>query len=365
LFSTEKSLYIYNESSVLKKVFQINGSLSSAAIANDKAYIGSKDGKLYCINLTSFEECWNFTANGKIDSSPAIANGIVYFATNVREGAIYAVDATNGKLLWQYKLIPPEGGAYNIMSSPFIANNKLYIGADDGNIYCFGSEGIIELNVTLSPGRYSEIVNGEEYWVNKTSALGALHFVSKESKINGATMSFSYELVNTTWGLYVTSIMGLKEKFWIYYVNGEMPMVSIDTQELKDGDKLYLIYTSDFNTTPQNASTMIVVNVKLIPISINEVSAKDGKRGGNITAFVNVTAVKGWHVLVLSGLCDSDAIAGISIFYAEGDLRVPVLVPVPQQIKPGNCKLYVGVYKLEDYPQNIITWSKAIGVRVE
>ncbi|MEM4457030.1 MAG: PQQ-binding-like beta-propeller repeat protein, partial [Archaeoglobaceae archaeon] len=365
LFSTEKSLYIYNESSVLKKVFPINGSLSSAAIANDKAYIGSKDGKLYCINLTSFEECWNFTANGKIDSSPAIANGIVYFATNVREGAIYAVDATNGKLLWQYKLIPPEGGAYNIMSSPFIANNKLYIGADDGNIYCFGSEGIIELNVTLSPGRYSEIVNGEEYWVNKTSALGALHFVSKESKINGATMSFSYELVNTNWGLYVTSIMGLKEKFWIYYVNGEMPMVSIDTQELKDGDKLYLIYTSDFNTTPQNASTMIVVNVKLIPISINEVSAKDGKRGGNITAFVNVTAVKGWHVLVLSGLCDSDAIAGISIFYAEGDLRVPVLVPVPQQIKPGNCKLYVGVYKLEDYPQNIITWSKAIGVRVE
>ncbi|MEM2119498.1 MAG: PQQ-binding-like beta-propeller repeat protein [Archaeoglobaceae archaeon] len=363
LFSTEKSLYIYNESSVLKKVFSINGSLSSAAIANDKAYIGSKDGKLYCINLTSFEECWNFTANGKIDSSPAIANGIVYFATNVREGAIYAVDATNGKLLWQYKLIPPEGGAYNIMSSPFIANNKLYIGADDGNIYCFGSEGIIELNVTLSPGRYSEIVNGEEYWVNKTSALGALHFVSKESKINGATMSFSYELA--TWGLYVTSIMGLKEKFWIYYVNGEMPMVSIDTQELKDGDKLYLIYTSDFNTTPQNASTMIVVNVKLIPISINEVSAKDGKRGGNITAFVNVTAVKGWHVLVLSGLCDSDAIAGISIFYAEGDLRVPVLVPVPQQIKPGNCKLYVGVYKLEDYPQNIITWSKAIGVRVE
>ncbi|MEM1998284.1 MAG: DUF4430 domain-containing protein [Archaeoglobaceae archaeon] len=121
-----------------------------------------------------------------------------------------------------------------------------------------------------------------------------MHFVSKESKINGATMSFSYELVNTTWGFSVTSIMGLKERFWIYYVNGEMLMVSIDTQELKDGDKLYLIYTSDFNTTPQNASTMIVVNVKLIPISINEVSAKDGKRGGNITAFVKVTAVRGW-----------------------------------------------------------------------
>ncbi|MEM2402855.1 MAG: PQQ-binding-like beta-propeller repeat protein [Archaeoglobaceae archaeon] len=107
----------YDVISFATRIPAINGSLSSAAIANDKAYIGSKDGKLYCINLTSFEECWNFTANGKIDSSPAIANGIVYFATNVREGAIYAVDATNGKLLWQYKLIPPEWGAYNIMSS--------------------------------------------------------------------------------------------------------------------------------------------------------------------------------------------------------------------------------------------------------
>ncbi|MFN3384165.1 MAG: PQQ-binding-like beta-propeller repeat protein [Archaeoglobaceae archaeon] len=365
LFATEKALYIYNESSALKKSFSINGSLSSAAVANGKAFIGSKDGKLYCINLTSFEECWNLTANGKIDSSPAVANGIVYFATNTEKGTIYAVDATNEKILWQYKLIPPEFASYNIMSSPFIANNKLYIGADDGNLYCFGSAGVIELNVTLSPGKYLEIADGKEYLVNKTSALGALQFASSETKIDGATISFSYELSNTSWGLYLTSIMGLEEKFWLYYVNDEMAMLSIDKFELKDGDRVQLIYTDDFNVTPQNASTMIVINVKIVPISINEVFATSGKIGGNITAFVNVTAIEGWYVLVLSGLCDSEAIAGISTFYASGALRVPVLVPVPQQIKPGNCKLYAGVYRIEEYPEKIIAWSNAIEVRVE
>ncbi|MCC6028376.1 MAG: PQQ-binding-like beta-propeller repeat protein, partial [Archaeoglobus sp.] len=107
IFATEKKLYFVNvtEGNVVKTM-DFNGSLSSAAIG-DFIYIGSIDGELYAINKTTLEVEWTFEANGRIDSSPAFANGVVYFATNVPEGTIYAV--RNGEELWHYTLKPPEG----------------------------------------------------------------------------------------------------------------------------------------------------------------------------------------------------------------------------------------------------------------
>ncbi|MEM0332088.1 MAG: PQQ-binding-like beta-propeller repeat protein [Archaeoglobaceae archaeon] len=367
IFSTEEKLYIYNESGYIKAEIGMKGSTSSAAVEGDKAFFGSRDGKLYCINLTSFKECWNITANGKIDSSPAIANGVVYFATNTREGTLYAVNASDGKILWTYRLVPPdEYSSYNIMSSPYLADNRLYIGADNGYVYCFTSEGVIEFNVIISPGKYTEIINDKEYKVNKTSVLGALHFASLNSKVDGAFINFSYELSDKwyeTYGLLLTSVMGLGENYWIYYLNNEMPLSGINQQEVGDGDIIYLIYGTG-SETPENANRMIKINVKVVPVSINSISTNIGQRGGNITVFIDMTAVDGCYVLVVSGTCDGDSIAGISVFNVKGDLKVPVIIPVPQQVKAGKYKLYAGVYYLSNYPENIIIWSDAFEVEV-
>ncbi len=368
IFSTENKLYIYNETGHKKAEIDMKGSTSSAAVAGDKAFVGSRDGRLYCINLTSFEECWNLTANGKIDSSPAIANGVVYFATNTREGTLYAVNISDGKILWTYRLVPPdEYSSYNIMSSPYLANNRLYIGADSGYVYCFNSSGTIELNVTLSPGNYTEFIVGKEYEVSKNSVLGALHFASLNSIVDEAVISFSYELSDKWYenysSLLLTSVMGLGENFWIYYLNGEMSRSGINQQEVSNGDIVHFIYGTGYET-PENASTMIKINVKVVPTSINSISVNAGQRGGNITAFIDITAVEGWYVLVVSGTCDGDSIVGISTFHAKGDLKVPVIVPVPQQVKAGKYKLYAGVYSLSKYPNNIITWSNAFEVEV-
>jgi outer membrane protein assembly factor BamB len=52
-------------------------------------YFGSDDGNLYALHAQTGTKVWNFTTNGSIQSSPAVANGVVYFGSD--DGNLYAV----------------------------------------------------------------------------------------------------------------------------------------------------------------------------------------------------------------------------------------------------------------------------------
>ena len=69
------------------------------------------------------------TTGGLVNSSPAIANGIVYIGSG--DDKLYAFNATTGATLWT----GTTGGAVN--SSPAVANGIVYVGSDDGKVYAF------------------------------------------------------------------------------------------------------------------------------------------------------------------------------------------------------------------------------------
>jgi outer membrane protein assembly factor BamB len=361
IFATEKKLYFVNvtEGEVVKTM-DFNGSLSSAAIG-DFIYIGSKDGKLYAINKTTLEVEWTFEANGKIDSSPAFANGVVYFATNVPEGTIYAV--RNGKELWHYTLKPPEGKYYNIMSSPFIAEGKLFIGADSGYVYCFNSTGTMEFNVTLSPGNIT--LDGRK--ISGTSALAALYEASRY-RLEDAEIVFS---VNVSWwnnSAFVNSIMGFEPSpnlSWSIW-NSTAPLeASASSYLLQDGETIYYCYGCSTHPNihgPENSTVVLKITANVTPLGINDFVVSNGARGGNATAYVNVTAAEeNWFLAVVSGINEKgDYVAGISTFYLSkgGEFSVPVLIHIPQRNEAGNYTLYAAVYRLDEYPNNFIAISK-------
>jgi len=366
-FSTERSFYALNLNGEIIWNRSFNGTISNAVLSGGLVCLGGKNG-VSCFNSTDGELMWEFPTEGKVDSTPAIREGRIYFATNTQYGTLYSLNLSTGELLWFYRLVPPSRDAfYNIMSSPVIAEERLFIGADSGYVYCFNSPGTVELNVTLYPGNYTERVNGNEYSISRTSALGALHFASSGSRADGAEIGFSYRL-NDSWyssfGLFLKSAMGLSNLYWTYYINSEMPWSAMDKVEMSDGDTLYLIYGTGFET-PENASTMIRINVAVRPAGIESVSISPGARGGNITAFVNVSTIEGWYVLVLSGInAEGDSIAGVATFHSKGDLRVPAIVAVPQQVKAGTYKLYAGIYRLEEYPDKLVSFFGPIEVEV-
>ena len=60
-------------------------------------------------------------------SSPALAGNTVYFGAD--DGHLYAVNAENGAKLWDVVL------GDTITSSPVVVGSTLYIGSTDGKLY--------------------------------------------------------------------------------------------------------------------------------------------------------------------------------------------------------------------------------------
>ncbi len=365
-FATKDRLYALNLNGSEAWNVSFNGTISSAAIAYGNIYIGSSDGYLYCFNATNGNVVWKFKANGKIDSSPAVANGVVYFATNTPEGTIYALDASNGKLLWFYRLIPPSGSYYNIMSSPFLADNKLFIGADNGYVYCFNSSGEIDFKVKLSPTNETINVNGKNYEIRQDTALGAL--LEASSYTNDSAEIYFNVTLDDSWyqkygSFFISSIMGFGTK----NVNGKWIYWSIwnDTSPLSVGANLYFVrngesinYCYGDGSSLDSCSILLKIKCNVTPAGVSNLTVTSARLAGNATAFVNIGSSKsGWFVVVVSGLNDKgDYIAGISTVYLkQGEsLDVPVLIHVPQRNTVGTYKLYAGVYEFKDYPNKIL-----------
>ena len=72
---------------------------------------------------------WNFTTMEAVVSSPAIANGAAFLGC--KDGAVYCLNASNGELLWYF-----YSNVSEINSSPAIYNNSVYVGSDGGDVYC-------------------------------------------------------------------------------------------------------------------------------------------------------------------------------------------------------------------------------------
>jgi outer membrane protein assembly factor BamB len=71
---------------------------------------------------------WKFATSGAVVSSPSVAEGRVYFGS--QDKYVYCVDAETGAFIWKFNTTA------RIASSPAVIDGKVYIGPDDGNVYC-------------------------------------------------------------------------------------------------------------------------------------------------------------------------------------------------------------------------------------
>jgi len=275
IMATERELYVLNASNGNKLwSVQFPSKMSSPAVDDDRIYIGSSDGNFYSYDLKNGSILWSFSANGQILSSPVVTkNHVVYFGTNVGNGTIYALNSSDGSPLWSYST------TNYIMSSPAVTNGTLIIGVDDGNVYAFGvgnytpkrppqhehynlseivvhiriegkNETICSTNITLTNKSINITANsGNNYSINGLSILSALDKASK-------TCIFDYR-INDTWyayyGLFLQSISNDSD-WWHYWINYNLPMVSIDKYILNNSDYILLGYSETWMPSPLRIS---------------------------------------------------------------------------------------------------------------
>lgn len=104
---------------------------ASPAVIEGVVYVGGADGIFYAVDAGTGMERWQFKTGGKIRASAAIADGVIYFTSF--DGYIYALDIASGTELWRY-----ETELDDLTSSPAVADGVLYFGGgriEGGSVY--------------------------------------------------------------------------------------------------------------------------------------------------------------------------------------------------------------------------------------
>jgi len=114
--ATPKLLWTYDAGDAIE---------SSAAIADGVVYVGSRTGELHAVNLSDGKVKWKYKASedGIGESSPAVAAGLVYIGDLA--GVVHAVETATGKAAWTFK----TNG--EVKSSPVVAGDRVLIGSYD------------------------------------------------------------------------------------------------------------------------------------------------------------------------------------------------------------------------------------------
>ena len=100
---------------------------STPAVVDGKVYTGGDDGYVYCLDANNGSLIWQTFVNGDLQftfgdivlkSSPAVVNGIVYIGS--LDGYMYALNANTGAVVWKYQTLGP------IESSPAVADGAVF-----------------------------------------------------------------------------------------------------------------------------------------------------------------------------------------------------------------------------------------------
>ena len=74
---------------------------ATAAIAGNRVYAASLDGRLYALDLADGKLLWSYETGEEIKSSPLVVGERVYFGDEY--GRLHAVDAASGKKIWVFE----------------------------------------------------------------------------------------------------------------------------------------------------------------------------------------------------------------------------------------------------------------------
>ena len=180
------------------------GFVSSPTVSNGLLFIGCIDGNLYALNALTGEKKWNFgEAIINVGSSPAVANGLVYFtgsrhlygieaSTGIKKidflskstmnssptinrgvvyfgdvnGNFYAIDAITGIKKWDSAA---AGINSDISSSPIVSGDLVYFG--NGNI----GSAFHALNVSNGSEKWDFFTGGPIFYSSPTIANGVIY----------------------------------------------------------------------------------------------------------------------------------------------------------------------------------------------
>lgn len=114
---------------------------SSPVVVGNTLYFGSKDRKVYALQLRGRKPPrtrWTFTADDEVVAAPAYSQGKIFAATS--NGSVYAIDARNGRQVWHATSFARFGSREYFYATPAVAYGRVYAPNADGTVYAYGAQ---------------------------------------------------------------------------------------------------------------------------------------------------------------------------------------------------------------------------------
>ncbi|QEC67739.1 PQQ-binding-like beta-propeller repeat protein [Panacibacter ginsenosidivorans] len=128
--------------------------ISSPSVVNGHVITGTSDGHfVQSVNIKTGQEKWRTYGTAPLWSSPLVVGNNVYIGGN--EGVLYCIDINTGE-----KQAHPFCINSKIFSSPVVGDNKMYFGADNGLFYCLE-------NTVINKNSLNRYV----YWDKKNASI--------------------------------------------------------------------------------------------------------------------------------------------------------------------------------------------------
>lgn len=93
--------------------------ITAPAVVGDTLYLNNQQGAVVALDRSNGNLRWTFNYNGRSSSTPAVAQNKVFFST--ANGLLYALNSSNGKQIWQQDLARP------VAASPTYDSGRLYL----------------------------------------------------------------------------------------------------------------------------------------------------------------------------------------------------------------------------------------------
>jgi eukaryotic-like serine/threonine-protein kinase len=131
---------------ILKWKAELGESIGGNLALADGVIYAVAGGYVYALNAATGETKWKTSPPRSISSSPAVANGFVYFGTASGNGwytrtstvIAYALDTRTGSLRWQREL---SNDRNEYPSNPVVANGRVYFGIGWSDYSCCENRG--------------------------------------------------------------------------------------------------------------------------------------------------------------------------------------------------------------------------------
>ena len=196
---------------------------SSAAIVGGRAFIGSDDEFLHCIDVKNGEKVWTFKTEGPIESSPLVLGGVVYVGSS--DGRLYAVDAKTGKEKWRLQTEDKILGGPNWVKSPDGKETWVLTGSYDFRLY----------SVEAGSGKTNWTYETQNY-INGTPAVaeGKTVFGGCDALLHVISLKDGSKIKEVEAGAYIAGSGALeKGRFYIGHYENEFICADLEAGKIE------------------------------------------------------------------------------------------------------------------------------------